>query len=387
MLQDFARPVGMDAQVAVAVELFDAAYPMAADVCANPQAVERFVRTVGDEIRKVYGRSDFLADRLNRAARREAGLEMGHRAYNKRFRLLGRMEAKLATLTREVQKFEFQMVAKSGLASKLTWEDFAADTDTACFVAYYTARANLRSEFTLDPQQRAFDEIAQMLFRRCERSAAANWWAVAHVYPGREVFAQLDAGQVGALLGRWYGILQEVAGRLGEIWPTLGVDPTGMVVGRGMDSTTWNHTAGAWNKARDNWVGLLYALGLEALLDQVCPGKVMRLMAADLVYLHGAYRSGLDENTEVWAALPLPWEVLAGRATCTRSDVEAACARVGLDPEAKGWTAPRARTRVATFRPTPELVHGVAVTNPHLASVLRRAGWYAGPSKVAGAHA
>jgi hypothetical protein len=271
------------------------------------------------------------------------------------------------------------MVTKSALASKLSWEEFSADVDTACFVAYLTARANLRIEFTLDAQQRAFDEIAQMLFGRCERSGTANWWVVAHVHPAREVLARLHERDVGALLGRWFATLQDAASILEELWPDLryaGVQPETMIVGRGMDSSTWNTAAGAWNRARDHWIDLLYALGLEALLDQACPGKVMRLMAADLAWGHADDRSGPDPNTEVWAALPRPWRVLDGRTACTRPMVEAACTTVGLDPERAGWTAPRARTRIARFRPTPELVHGVAVTNPHLAAVLRTAGWF-----------
>ena len=47
------------------------------------------------------------------------------------------------------------------------------------FVAYYTARCNLRSEFTVSGQQRPFDEIAEVLLARCKRSETANWWAVA----------------------------------------------------------------------------------------------------------------------------------------------------------------------------------------------------------------
>jgi hypothetical protein len=70
--------------------------------------------------------------------------------------------------------------------------------------------------------------------------------------------------------------------------------------------------------------------------------------------------------------------VLAGEATCTRQEVEEACRRHGVDPIKKGWVAPPPERRVERFMPTPELVHGVAVADPTLAKVLRKAGWFSG---------
>ena len=49
-----------------------------------------------------------------------------------------------------------------------------------------------------------------------------------------------------------------------------------------------------------------------------------------------------------------------------------------MDPERSGWTAPRAHTAIARFRPTPELVHGVAVSDPLWAMALRRARVFSG---------
>ena len=112
-------------KLTTATALFATAYPLSEDLCRDPVAVERFVRAVGDEIWKVYGASDFLADRLNRETRRAAGIEMGHRAYNRRFRLLARLEAKVTRLAREVRKRELQVAGKSGLASRLPWDEFA----------------------------------------------------------------------------------------------------------------------------------------------------------------------------------------------------------------------------------------------------------------------
>ena len=151
-----------------------------------------------------------------------------------------------------------------------------------------------------------------------------------------------------------------------------------MIVKKGDDSTTWNATAGAWNKARQSWVALLYALGMEEVLDRMCLGKVLRLMAADVAFWHRAVGGRLEPDTAVWAELPGPWDVLGGTAVCTRADVEAACGRHGVDPIKAGWTAPAPERRVEAFRPTPELVHGVEVGHPGLALILRRMGVFSG---------
>jgi hypothetical protein len=382
MAQEFAKPVGADRQVARACELFRTAYPLNQDLCSNPDAVEAFIRAVGEEIGKVYGRSDFRGDRLSHGERRARGMELSRRGYNKRFRLLARMEEKLHRLVREIRKRELQMVGKSGMASRLSWDEFAADPDAAAFAAYYTARRNLRSEFTIDGQQRAYDEVAAMLFQRCERAPSAAWWTVAHVYPRVEVFPRLSERQAGELLGRWYGVLQEVAEVLEETWNRSAIDQWTMVVKRGNDSTTWNNTAGAWNTARDNWIGLLYALGMEDLLDRQLPGKAMRLIAGDVAAWHAQVGSEPDRNLFVWNELPLPWRVLSGQETCTREMVVVACRRHGVDPQKSGWIAPRPHGAVAPYRPTPELVHGVTVANPFLADMLRKLGYFSGKPQV-----
>jgi hypothetical protein len=61
--------------------------------------------------------------------------------------------------------------------------------------------------------------------------------------------------------------------------------------------------------------------------------------------------------------------------------VEAICQKHGVDPIKKGWTA-AAQKRVAEFSPTPELVHGVTVSSPHLAAAIRKAGWFSGKRAV-----
>jgi len=375
----FLVPVGLASQVRTARDLFPTVPAPDDAACGDRGVLTPYVAETSATIARSPGENSFKEDRLDRAGRAAVGLgELSKRQYNKRFRLLIRMEAKLATLELEIRKREYALVSKSRLASRLTRDEFADDLDTACFIAYLTARANLRSVFTDGPQQRAYDEIAGMLFERCRRNPATNWWAVAHIHPDPEVLSRLTDEQKGRFLAIWFGLLGGIAGLLRTVWEKSKFDRRTMIVRRGDDSTTWNATAGAWNKAREGWVAVLHAMGIEEMIDRFCPGKAMRLMAADVAAWHRRSGGGLEPDTEVWADLPAPWEVLDGSAACTRAEVEAVCRTHGVDPVRKGWTAPRPTRVVEVYRPTPELVHGVQVGHPGLALFLRKMGFFSG---------
>jgi hypothetical protein len=175
-------------------------------------------------------------------------------------------------------------------------------------------------------------------------------------------------------------LLEETAARLEVIAVRDHLDLERMIVRKGNDSSTWNGLAGAWNRARDYWIAIIYALDQEAFFDAFLPGKVLRLMAADVAAWHRMTGKTVHDDTSVWAALPKPWDVVAGRTACGRADVEAACRRFGIDPEKTGWTAPRPRTAVDAWRATPETVHGVVVNHPELALFLRKVGVFSGKS-------
>ena len=405
MAANFAPPVGAGVQARMAAGLFG--YPLpasqaAADAFDEPAPVAALLAELNPQLHKATGQHNYRTDRLDRAARTAAGLGgLSRRRYNKLFRSLRHLEEKLAKLERTGQRRELQLVSKHGFAHHISLADFEQDLFSAAFVAYYTARCNLRSEFTNGSQQRPYDEVADMLFRRCSGEApaavaplkwfapspsgpprATNWWVLAQVYAAPAVLAHLADEQKGELLGSWTAVLADLAGQLQRVWEAGSLRRESMVVKRGDDSSTWNTMAGAWNKARDNWMNLLHALGLTAVLGDLCPGKVMRLMAADVAAWHRLSGGGLDPNTQVWATLPLPWDVRTGRAAGGRDAVAAACQAAGLDPEHSGWLAPRPHG-VAAYRPTPELVHGVSVSNPYLAQVLRQNHVYSGKQQPA----
>lgn len=377
MSRRFAGASDLSKQIAIAEVLFpDVPVPIN---LGDPDNVWAYIEKLDEALGKSGQKAgdDFINDRRNKRGRAVKGIPWrGHRAYNKRFRLVTRMKAKYGRWGRNKELREMAQLAKSRLACRLSWEEFSRDGNTACFIAYMTARLNLRSVFTSGKQARAYDSIAEMLFKRL-RPGRANWYAVAHVHVLPEVTGRLTDTEKGKLLGVWFDQMKRASEFVDELAKTQHIDLKGLVVHQGNDSSTWNEVAGAYNKCRDGWISTLYAMGNEAILDRFAPPKMLRLMAADVVRWHRS-TDGLEPDTQVWNMLPKPWEVVLGRKTCTRKDIESACIKVGI--KGKGWIAPRAKT-VAPFKPTPELVHGVIVSSPELAAVLKKCGYYSGPSK------
>ncbi len=381
MAADFFRPVGAKKQVEKAAEIFKVTdYVPSPAACMDPAVVQNFLTQIQDQIVRKMGDTNFLKDRKNREERRKAGLQMNHRAYNKRWRMLKRMENKIQRMIRNAFKYDMSRMSKSALATKLTFEEFSKDLNTACFIAYLTARMNVRSVFTDKSQERAFDNIAKMLFDRARQTPTVNWMAIAYVHPEKDVLAKLTDDEKGRLLGMATNILSEIAVFLEDLAEKTNIRYDTLIVQRGNDSTTWNQSAGAWNKAREAWLNLLFALGMHEVLDVFCPGKVMRLMAADVVRWHSYSKGSLDDSlhpdTKVWRDLPKPWEVLQGKAECSRALVEATCDKYSVGRGS--WAQPRPDKKAVAFKPTPELVHGVAITNPFLAASIRKLGWFSG---------
>lgn len=377
MTADFSRPVGADRQVATLARLFAQDADDLTDAVLDPVELRRIAAGAGELIGWAPDQANFRTDRLSRTQRSAAGVDLPKRQYNRRWRFLVRLSAKIDRLDTELRKRDLMLVGRSGLAADITLDRFRADPGAACFVAYFVARRNLRREFSLSGRTNPFDEIADLLYRRCVADPDTDWWMVSRGYPVPEVVARLSAQERGELLGRWFALMRGAAEILQRCWdPT--VERSEMIVRRGMDSSTWNTVAQAYNTARAGWLSAIAASGAERMLDAACPGKVMRLMAADLAAWHRSTGGTVDPDTRVWAALPLPWQVLSGEAGCTRQTVEQVCRHYRVDPHARGWTAPRQAGRVVAFEPTPELVHGVSIADPVWAALLRRAGVFSG---------
>jgi hypothetical protein len=364
MNSTFTAAADMEKQCASAARLFGVEPPR-----QERETVRAFIDSIRKAIRITDG-LDFKKDRLDRKARRRRRLPKGHRAYNKRFRMVARLEKKYATWGAVSEVHELARVAKSRLAFRI---ESLEEVESACFVAWMAARLNVRSMFTFGKQERAFDEVAEMLLRRVPKRG--EWFSVALVHPAPDVLARLSDEERGRLLAEWFAVMRRASAVLERVAKHDKPDLTSMIVRRGNDSSTWNEAAGAFNKARDGWIATLYALGMESSLERFAPGKALRLMAADVAFGHRAYGKGLDPDTVVWGLLPKPWQVMGGKRRCDRGRIEKACA------EAKtphgGWIAPRSQRAVA-YKPTPELVHGVVCVDPSLATILKRAGYFGG---------
>ncbi|CAM2006376.1 hypothetical protein [Acanthopleuribacter pedis] len=377
MWNEFASPVDFSNKTSVLADLFPGV-TLSSEDRAHPPAIGAGLERAGAMIGKTRTGNSFLYDRLNKEHREALGMDISKKQYNKRFRFLRRMEAKLERLLKNQELADLITKGFSGLATDPSHRVFSEDPATAAFIAYYTARCNMRSTFTFGTQVRPYDTIAESLMETCRNQTTTNWFAIAHVYPDLAVLANLTAHQTGILLGRWYGILERCAVQLKQVWEASTFHRDTMVVKRGDDSTTWNLLAGAWNRARRNWIALNDAMGTEDILDTLCLGKVLRLMAADVAWGHQIYGDALEDDTPVWAELPFPWQVFAGEAECTRIMVEKVCRRHGVDPIVKGWIAPPAKHPPVPFTFTPELVHGVAVGHPALAKILKQLGMFSG---------
>jgi hypothetical protein len=192
------------------------------------------------------------------------------------------------------------------------------------------------------------------------------------------VLKHLSDDQKGRLIGMWTEELGRLATYLEDLFKADNLDLDKMIVRRGNNSSAWNAAAGAWNKARDQWFALLYVLGLENILDSYCPGKVMRLMAADVAYWHRLGGGDVDPATYVWQKLPFPWEVFQHKTQCSRQTVDFVCDQAKIP----SWVQPPPKKIPTKFTPTPELVHGIAVSSPFLATTLRKAGWFSGKKAV-----
>lgn len=288
---------------------------------------------------------------------------------------LGHLEDKANRVERVIDRRACAVAGRAGLVEQLTEADVAADEATAAFVAYYAARRNVRRQFTLAGKENPFDDVAAALFANVERSPGARWDVIARVYGAPRVTAKLTVDENLRLAAEWAAVMRLAAG-LAESCD--GVDRMRrhrMSVFAGLDSETWNLAAQAYNEARASWFSALDGAGaLDVAIAGLCPPKMMRLMAADLVAW--TYQSGgeINPDTAIAAQLPWPWEALSGTRSCTAMDVSRVCGRAIINPWESGWLGPRRPRPASVFAPTPELVHGIVVSDPTLAALLRKAG-------------
>lgn len=83
MLQEFAEAKGAGKQISKAIEIFKLDNQNKSDY-NNQKDIENFINYASPIIRKTAGKNDFKADRLNKSQRKESGLDLSKRNYNKK---------------------------------------------------------------------------------------------------------------------------------------------------------------------------------------------------------------------------------------------------------------------------------------------------------------
>lgn len=324
---------------------------------------------------------DYRTLRWNRYERAKLGLTISRRQYDRLYRMLMFLNAEHGGNRRYGQLCQLLRGAKSALATQLSLEEFSKDDLTAVFVAYMCSQMNRRSIFTNAAQEKPFDDLASRLLDTLHTRDNTNWFAIAHVFPRNDVLMKLTDQQKMNLLSLSLIQMHSAASFLKQTAEAGAIDlRKGCVVQPGQDSSTWNGAAGAWNKARDWWLSLCADLGMDVSL--MLPGKTPRLMAADVAYWHKISGGQPHPDELVVKELPMPWDVLFGDAQCTMKMVVKACKKHRVDGAQTGWFAPRSRTQLSSWSPTPELVHGVIVDDPLLAHIFRKLNWFCGPSQA-----
>lgn len=316
-------------------------------------------------------------DRMDAATRRASLPGVSVRAYRRAVRAVLHLQQRTEVLAAERDREASVAFGKARLAYLVAEEDFVACPATAAFTAYYVARLNLRTLFTAGRQARPMDTLAEQLLAAALSAPTCQPWVLASVLTRWSVLDRLDDAQGGRLMGLYYEQLAAAARALQRTYDVRR-DPTHMIMRVGDDSSTWNSATRAFNQARTGWLNLMRGLGYDDVIEASCPGKVPALVAADVAAWH--LREGRDQHDDVlvWADLPLPWEVVLGDDTCSADLVRQACRRHGLDPQATGWTQPYRQDLTELPAPAQDLVHGVTVTSPSLAGLLRQIGVFSG---------
>lgn len=316
-------------------------------------------------------------ERMDAATRRDRLPGVSVRTYRRAVRAVLHLQQRTGVLAAERDREAAVAFGKSRLAHLVTEEEFLACPATAAFTAYYVARLNLRTRFVAGSQTRPMDTLAEALLAGALAAPTCRPRVLASVLTRWRVLDLLDDADCGELLGRYYEQLAACARALRSCYDD-NRNPLHMVMRAGDDSSTWNSASRAFNQARTGWLNLTRGLGYDELVEACCPGKVPALVASDVAAWHA--REGRDQHTDVrvWADLPVPWDVVLGDDTCTADEVREACMRHGVDPQATGWTQPYRQDYTELPAPAPDLVHGVTVSSPLLAGVMRKVGVFSG---------
>ena len=163
--QKFGEDKGIKEEIQRAINIFELEIEETADEDEG-RVIDNFIKNVSNHIYKEFGQNNFKENRLNKEEREILDLAISKRKYNKKWRLLQRLEKKLRRYQKKFGEVEFKEVMEKGIFHSLSFEEFSTDLNIACFIAYYNARINLKNIFS-EHQIKAFDNTSNMLLTRC----------------------------------------------------------------------------------------------------------------------------------------------------------------------------------------------------------------------------
>ena len=312
------------------------------------------------------------------------------RRYNRMRRTARALKRKATRMAFEADVRAFAQLGRAGMATQLPESLWLDQPELGAFIAYIVAKRNVRRTFSLSGKQSIHDEVVEGIFNDLKQRTDVSWTDLALVWPTTEVMHFLTPFDVGVVVARWFAVMNRAATRLAMLAETFLInghplDYDEYIVVAGQDSDTWNLAAQAFNEARAGWIAALDTIDMTGLLESFCPGKVMRLMAGDLARWGRREGTWPHRDTLVARLLPAPWEVVRGNGSCTADQVRAAVGHAEIQltdahriEKISGWVTPRPNASQAAFEPTPELVHGIIITDPLFAQLLRHAGAFSG---------
>lgn len=312
-----------------------------------------------------------LASRLENKNAWTSSSASSKKAYLKRLRAVASFEAKIKRVQQALISRNGLMTAKSRLAREVQADklnDYAL-----AYVAYVTARANRRTRFQLTTQSKAFDSIADGLFHLLPKDTA--WEEIVLVSPVESLLSRLDSEALGVITARFYSDMVFWANQLASEWEKLPEDvQVSGIVCQGTNSTDFNSYAGAYNTMRSAWIASMSVAGLTKTFDNYLPGKAIRLLAGDLVRWNTYEGGSVSLDFDLFQKLPYPWLVVNAQAELNRSLMVEADVLTEDKLISGGWVSTRKNLELEIPEADPALVHGVTVSDPEFAKLLRKIG-------------
>lgn len=345
---------------------------------ADPKDARSLLDWSVDAMKALHMPDPDIRTRMNSEKLQSVFPDVSSRTYLKAVRSVLHLWERAGILDRTQAMERAIEFSKTRLASTITLDDFLGAPMTASFVAYYKARLARRTLFGVESQSRPSDNVSEALLELALDEARPH--VIAKVLTRRGILSTMDSKQTASLLSAYSKVMEASADRLEAMFDSARtLSP--LVVRKGDDSSAWNAHALAFNQARTGMLNLAATTpDLQKALEHNLPGKVPSLVAADLMRWYDGSGVELQDDTAVFKALPMPWDVVLHGTKCTRQMVEDACSAVGMKAAETGWTEAYRQAETEEAKRTPVSLHGVVLPDyvETMFPYLKSAGWFSG---------